>query len=143
MDITKLEGFVSIPAGLYRETDPESKFAIVSNVWIKMMTFKRAGDFNPGHAHLFDHPTLISQGSVEVEVDGTKTKFSAPAIIYIEKEKVHTITALEPNTVACCIHALRDGNTVDDIISEDMLPKGTNAERVIINHNLTPFARPL
>lgn len=140
MEITKLERFVTIP-GVGKDTDPESKFAIISNVWIKMMTFKKVGDFNPGHAHLFDHPTLLSQGSVEVEVDGKKTKFSAPAIIYIEKEKLHTITALEKNTVACCIHALRNGDSVEDIISEDMLPKGTDAEMVIFNHSLTPLAR--
>lgn len=137
MQTTRLDKFVPEPEQ-YRVTSPEIKFATISNVWIKMMTFKNVGDFIPGHKHTFDHPTLLSQGSVEVLVENETTKFSAPAIIYIEKEKVHKITALEPNTVACCIHALRNGNGVDDIISEDMIPKGVNAHRVIVDYNLKP-----
>jgi len=141
MEITRLDAFVPEPEQ-YKATDPKIKFATISNVWIKMMTFKNVGDFIPGHAHLFDHPTLVSQGSVEVEVAGEITKFTAPAIIYIEKEKIHKITALETNTVVCCIHALRKGTGVDDIISEDMIPKGINAHRVLTDYNLTPVVKP-
>lgn len=110
----------------FHEKLPEIKLALVSNVWIKMMTFNKAGDFIPGHKHLFDHPTILAQGSALVEVNGVVTEFTAPAIIYIEKQKVHKITAKSPGTVACCVHALRDGGREEDIISPDMLPKGTS-----------------
>ena len=106
------------------ETAPDIKIAIIANVWVKLMKFTKIGDFIQGHKHTFNHATLLSYGSVEVEVDGNKSTFIAPAIIYIEKEKIHKITALENNTIVTCIHALRDGNETDDIISEDMLPKG-------------------
>jgi hypothetical protein len=115
---------------------PISHFAAISNVWIKMMTFKKVGDYNPGHKHVFDHPTLLAQGSVEVEVEGEVTKFTAPAIIFIAKGKVHTIKSLEPNTVACCIHALRDGDQVGDIVSEDMLPKGIDPRTLFSDFDL-------
>ena len=84
MEITKLENYTP-NSDEYKNTDPEIKFATISNVWIKMMTFKQPGDYMQGHKHLFDHPTLVSQGSVEVEVDGELTTFTDPAIIYIEK----------------------------------------------------------
>lgn len=141
MEITKLENYTP-NSDEYKSTDPEIKFATISNVWIKMMTFKQPGDYMQGHKHLFDHPTLVSQGSVEVEVDGELTTFTAPAIIYIEKEKQHKITALETNTVACCIHALRGDEFFDDIIAEDMIPKGANPRTVVEDFKLTPLCRP-
>lgn len=110
-----------------RSNSPDIKFAIVGNVWIKLMTFNNVGDYIPGHTHSFDHPTLLCQGSVEVNVDGHITKFAAPAIIYIERKTIHKLTALEPNTVASCIHGIGEElSGASEIISQDMLPKGTN-----------------
>jgi hypothetical protein len=37
---------------------------------------------------------------------------------------MHELVALEPNTVAYCIHALRLGNEVDDILDPSMVPEG-------------------
>jgi hypothetical protein len=133
------------------DTLPTMSFCIISNLWIKMMTFRKVGDFIPGHKHIFDHPTLLSQGSVEVDVAGELTTFTAPAIIYIERDKVHKITALEVGTVASCIHAIREGREVDDIIEEDMLPKGTSPRKLfsdipgltpIIHQSDTPIQPP-
>ena len=122
-------------------TLPNIKLAVIGNVWIKVMTFKKAKDFAPGHKHTFNHASLLSAGSVVVEVDGKKTVFEAPAIIYIQKDKEHSIKALEPNTVVSCIHALRNGNETDDIISEDMLPEGISPVGLFQNteYNLTPL----
>ena len=120
---TDLEVHSSTP-GYDPETMPEIKLAVIANVWIKLMTFKNPGDYAPGHKHIFNHASLLTAGSVVVEVDRKKKTFRAPAIIYIEKDKEHNIIALEPNTVVSCIHALRNGNETDDIISEDMLPEG-------------------
>jgi hypothetical protein len=58
------------------------------------------------------------------------SEFEAPYMIYIKKDKMHELVALEPNTVAYCIHALRIGEGVDDIVDPDMVPEG-----VVINHD--------
>jgi hypothetical protein len=121
------------------EKAPLMKFALISNVWMKLMSFRKAGDFNPGHSHTFDHGTLLSQGSLEVDIDGQKTVFKAPTIIYIEKGKDHILTALEDNTVACCIHAIRDGEAIEDIVDAGMIPKGANPRTIIPDFNFTPL----
>ena len=97
---------------------------MISNLWIKLMTFENAGDVNQGHEHEFDHPTLLVKGSVEVDVDGVKSTFTAPQIIYIQRKTIHTITALEDNTVASCIVAVRDSERFEDIIDPESVPKG-------------------
>jgi len=131
---------INIP-GYDSSTAPEVQIAVISNVWIKLMKFVKTGDFVPGHKHNFDHGTVLSQGSVEVDIAGEKTTFTAPTIIYIEKDLIHKITALEPNTVVLCIHALRDTESTQDIISEDMIPKGANPLTVFQDYNLTSIVQ--
>ena len=120
-------------------TAPEVKLAVISNVWIKLMKFAKIGDFVPGHFHNFDHGTVLSQGSVEVDIAGEKTTFTAPEIIYIQKGVQHKITALEPNTVVLCVHGLRGTDSTEDIISEDMIPKGSNPLTLFQNYELAPL----
>ena len=98
----------------------------VSNVYVRQMHFTKTGDFNIPHTHSHDHTTLLGSGSVECSVDGNKTIFKAPAIIYIIKDKLHYFTALEDNTVAYCIHAIRgdEGDGDNNIISPDSVPVG-------------------
>jgi quercetin dioxygenase-like cupin family protein len=95
-----------------------------------MMTFRKKGDRFAGHSHLFDHGTLLSSGSLELDVDGVKTVFTAPAIIFVGKDKIHNLVALEDNTVATCIHGLRDSNQSDDIIDPEMIPAGIDLSRL-------------
>ena len=90
------------------------------------MLFAKAGDVEQGHCHAFDHTTLLGSGSVMVKTNGKSTKFTAPQMIFIAAELEHEITALEDNTVAYCIHALRDGNGVDDIIDPASIPEDVN-----------------
>ena len=98
----------------------------VANVYSRQMFFRHAGDYEQGHTHEFDHLTLLASGSLRVTVDGQVTVFKAPHMIYIHKDKMHELVALEDNTVAFCIHALRDmeGNVIDPT----MVPNGVNAE---------------
>jgi hypothetical protein len=111
---------------------PEIKLTCVSNVWTRLMHFVKAGDIEQGHTHPFDHVTLLSSGSVRVTVNGVESEFKAPALIFIKAESVHRLEALEDNTVAACIHALRDGYAVEDIIDPDGLPAGVTPERVAL-----------
>jgi hypothetical protein len=103
---------------------PHVKIGLVSNLWSKQMHFLKAGDTEQGHSHVFDHLTLLAKGSLKVTVEEKSTEFIAPHMIFIQKNKMHELQALEDNTVAYCIHALRDGEGVDDILDPSMIPDG-------------------
>ena len=105
---------------------PEVKIGCVANLFSRMMHFKKAGDIEMGHTHQFDHLTLLASGSLKVTVEGKVSEFTAPHMIYIHKDKVHELVALEDNTLAYCIHALRDRET-NDIIDPSMIPTGVSA----------------
>lgn len=105
---------------------PETKMVCVSNLWLRQMHFLKKGDRNEGHLHNHDHITLLSKGSVEVDVEGSKTVFVAPHMIYIAKGKRHFLIALEDDTVACCVHALRTGEREEDILDPAMIPAGVD-----------------
>lgn len=105
---------------------PHIKLGCVANLFSRQMHFKKAGDIEHGHTHPFDHLTLLASGSLRVTVNGKTTDFKAPHMIYIKAEYNHELVALEDDTVAFCIHALRKGNGVDDIIDPDSIPKGVN-----------------
>lgn len=104
--------------------EPAVQIGCVANLWSRQMHFMRAGDIEHGHTHQFDHLTLLAAGSLRVTVDGVVSDFTAPKMIYIHKDKNHELVALEDNTVAFCIHALRDKDGSGDIIDPSMIPKG-------------------
>ncbi len=106
---------------------PEIAISCVSNLFIRMMTFAKRGTVELGHSHIFDHTTFISNGSFDVQIyDEEKREFlppvnyKAPAMVYIRKNVVHQLTATDDNSIALCIHALRDEN--DDILDPGMVP---------------------
>ncbi|NBV27528.1 hypothetical protein EBS02_00695 [bacterium] len=99
---------------------PEIKILSVSNVYSRLMHFQKKGDVELGHYHSYDHGTLLSKGKLQVDMlndhndDVTSTKiFVAPTFIFIDKNKRHRLTAIEDDTLAVCIHALR---TIDEEI---------------------------
>lgn len=104
---------------------PDIKLGCVANLFSRMMHFKSAGDVEHGHTHAFDHLTLLASGSLRVTVEGKTTDFKAPHMIYIHKDKNHELVALEDNTVAYCIHALRDRNS-NEILDPSMIPAGVD-----------------
>lgn len=103
---------------------PDVKISIVANTWVKQMNFQKAGDINFGHKHSFDHQTLLAKGSVKIQVNGIDTVFNAPHIIFIGAGYEHGMVALEDDTIVYCIHALRDGENVGDIIDPEDIPNG-------------------
>lgn len=94
---------------------PKIGIQIVDNVWVKYHFFPNTGDTHDGHAHIFDHITLLAAGKVLMKHDNGEQEFSAPHLIVTPKGIKHQFTTLEPNTVFCCVHAIRDGDGVDDI----------------------------
>jgi dTDP-4-dehydrorhamnose 3,5-epimerase-like enzyme len=112
-------------------TSPNSKISLVANTWVKQMSFAKAGDINDGHTHVFDHQTLLAKGKVKVTVNGKNSEFTAPTIIFIRAGFEHQIEALEDDTICYCIHAIRDGERVEDIIDPADIPEGGMKYRFI------------
>jgi quercetin dioxygenase-like cupin family protein len=104
---------------------PETRITCATNLWLRQMHFAKAGDANEGHVHNYDHMTLLAYGSVRVHVNGQTTDFKAPHSIFITKGKSHFIEALEDNTIAYCVHALRDKDT-EEILDPNQIPAGVN-----------------
>lgn len=98
---------------------PEISLACVANVYIRHMSFKEVGDTEVGHTHAFDHVTYLSRGAIRITVDGITKDFHERQMILIKAHAVHELVALEANTEVSCIHALRDGEGMDDIIAPD------------------------
>lgn len=108
-------------------SEPSISFGCVANLYSRMMHFHKAGDVEHYHKHQFDHLTLLAKGKLRVTVEDTVREFTAPTMIYIRKDKRHEMVALVDDTVAYCIHALRDGDGVGDIIDPEMIPAGLSA----------------
>ncbi len=105
---------------------PHIQIGCVANLFSRMMHFKKAGDLEHGHTHPFDHLTLLAAGSLRINVNGKTTDFKAPHMIYIKAEYEHELVALEDNTLAYCIHALRSNNTTGDILDPASIPEGVD-----------------
>jgi len=103
-------------------TAPTVNIGTVANVFVRQMVFAAAGDQEFGHEHPFDHMTLLAKGSMSVTVGDKETVFTAPSMIYIEANTRHTLVAVSEQTVAYCVHALRE--PTGDIIAPDMVPEG-------------------
>lgn len=120
---------------------PEVTLSCVANLFSRQMHFRTAGDVELGHTHPFDHLTLLAHGSLRVTVGDKTTDFKAPTHIYIKAEVQHELTALEDDTVAYCIHALRFGHAVEDIIDPASVPAGVDprslAEMPVIPRGFT------
>jgi dTDP-4-dehydrorhamnose 3,5-epimerase-like enzyme len=117
---------------------PDSKISIVANTWVKQMHFVKAGDINEGHKHTFSHQTLLAKGSVKVSVNDKETVFVAPHIIFIGGGYEHGMVALEDDTIVYCIHALRDGEDVGNIIDPADIPAGVTPLIEIQGKELLP-----
>jgi len=97
------------------------KISVVSNMWIKQMDFEHSGDIMEGHKHKFDHQTLLAVGVFEVCVDGVCGEY-ADTILFIEKGKEHSIKCVSDFGRGYCLHPLRDGEKVEDIIDPADMP---------------------
>ena len=104
--------------------EPKQRTSLVANTWIRQMHFVNAGDANCGHAHAFDHQTILAHGKFKVEVEDKVAEFEAPMVLFIKAGKEHRITALVDDSSAWCVHAVRNGVKVEDIMNPDELPDG-------------------
>jgi hypothetical protein len=93
---------------------------IVDNVFVKMIPLAKVGDKVKGHAHVFDHITLLSVGSVLMKHDNGEATYTAPCLIVTPKGITHEFTSLADFSLLCCIHAIRDGDGVDDVAPQEI-----------------------
>ena len=101
-------------------SEPITDVKLVDNVFVKLHVFESIGDTHEGHAHAFDHITLLAAGSVKMVHDNGEAEFKSPHLIVTPKGIKHQFTALEANTVFCCIHAIREENDLDAIARPDI-----------------------
>lgn len=101
-------------------SNPVTDLKIVDNVFVKLHHFMNVGDTHEGHVHAFDHITLLAAGSVLMKHDHGEQEYKAPHLIVTPKGIKHQFIALEPKTVFCCIHAIREGSDVDAVASQDI-----------------------
>ena len=103
--------------------DTNFSIAIADNVFVRMFGLNKIGDTIEGHAHHFDHITLLATGAVTMKHDNGVNEFKAPYLIVTPKHVVHEFIATQPNTTLCCIHAIRDGDDMEDVAPQDITPR--------------------
>jgi len=87
------------------------------NLYIRAMSFERAGSMVATHTHRFDHITMLSSGAVSVKWKDTQTGktgegvWKAPTFFMVKKLFEHEFTALEDNTLGFCVFSHRDPNS--------------------------------
>jgi quercetin dioxygenase-like cupin family protein len=83
------------------------------NLYVRHLAFDVVGDTMDGHAHHFNHVTLLTRGIVDVrwrDADRVwqSRRYSAPAFIHVPAHIEHLFTAVEADTEAWCVFAVRD-----------------------------------
>lgn len=92
----------------------------VDNVFVKMIPLNGIGDKVQGHAHVFDHITLLSVGKVRMKHDNGEQIHTAPCLIVTPKGITHEFTNLAEQSILCCIHAIRNGDNLDDVAPQEI-----------------------
>ena len=87
------------------------------NIYMKEMKFADNATYC-GHHHDYDHITLVASGRVRVKfgavpeagIEEEIKEYTAVTTFVTRSFREHEITALDPDTVVYCVHALRDQN---------------------------------
>ena len=95
-----------------------------ANQYIKEMHLP-AGYAMGKHVHSFSHFSILQQGRVTLEVDGTCTELCAPVIVEVKAGSEHVIRVHE-DAIWLCTHALADSefNGDPETIDEQLIAKG-------------------
>ena len=104
--------------------DTSYSYQMIDGIWAKQMHFHKAGAYMIGQTHSYNHLTLLAKGKMRVTVNDVVTEYTAPFMILIHKDHKHDLVALEDDTVAYCIHAVRDED--GNIIDKNSIPAGVD-----------------
>jgi len=85
---------------------------VSGNIFIRRNRLPAVGDRVEGHAHNFDHTTIVFTGAVRVRArlpEGTviERTFEAPAHFLVKADVLHEITATLPLTEFWCVYSHR------------------------------------
>jgi hypothetical protein len=93
-----------------------AEFRTKDNIFVKEMNLPRVGMVVGQHAHKYGHTTLLVRGQLRAWRDGELLgEYCAPAQIFIPANTKHAFVSLEPDTLAYCIHRLRDEDDAVEI----------------------------
>jgi quercetin dioxygenase-like cupin family protein len=107
-EASRLSRLKACNANVLDDTDKDSMTLEKSgNIWRRKWKLN-CGEHIRGHRHHFDHISLLLTGSVNLLVDGVSTTYTAPAEVFVPKEKEHRVIALEDGTRWWCVFAVRD-----------------------------------
>lgn len=86
---------------------------VSGNIFVRPNVMLTAGDIVNGHAHNFDHTTIVFSGAIRIKrtlADGKEQsqEIAAPGHCLILAGVEHEITALLDNTVFWCVYAHRE-----------------------------------
>jgi quercetin dioxygenase-like cupin family protein len=87
---------------------PEISINSGGNIFIRRMYFSKAGMVEQGHSHTYDHVTFLERGKLGIRVAGRESIYTGPIMLKIVAGEEHLLVALEDDTAAYCIHALKD-----------------------------------
>lgn len=89
------------------------------NTYVHHGLFIEPGEQVITYKHKRPSEMLLAHGSVLVDHFGDARHFTAPALIPLEAEKHYAVTAMTHGTILCCIHHLKDGETVPPVMEND------------------------
>lgn len=113
---------------------------IDSNMWIRQIELEYVGDEYGGHCHTFEHQHILAVGSVDICVENEGcTTYTAPKVITIAKGTIHSMQSNSDKTLGFCIHPIRNGDGIDDIVDSDDLPENFDLERWQRNRDYPGF----
>lgn len=98
-------------------------------IFWRIHRFAHKGDEHKGHLHRIDHATMLIKGGVDAYIEGVHTgTFYAPAVIEIDRNKLHKFVAVEDDTIYACVFATKD--VEDTAGAGEDVPKMTKEEKM-------------
>ena len=95
---------------------------IISNIYIRQSVYKNIDDENEGWISSFDRMLLLTSGSLKIlsNNETVENNYEAPVVIKLDKSVSYRIISKKANTTTYHIHAIRNGETLQDIVDPDL-----------------------
>ena len=108
-----------------------TEVAITGPIGYRRYVLEKTCESNVGHTHNYDHTTIVIRGSIRVTIskqdaDGNTVtvgsrEYSAGEVVFIAANLMHTIKALEDNSVYMCVFSHRD---FDGLVTQKYVGNG-------------------
>lgn len=87
----------------------------VAGIFGRAYYYEQAGERLHGHAHAYDHAVYVQQGRISIDRDGIAEEIGAGRLVGVPARAVHTLTALEPDTISICLFSVPLGATAAEM----------------------------